>query len=57
VTNIVVSEYQAHGDLREENRRMKEAARKLYATKEGALKLLVDTGMYTKTGKLKARYR
>jgi hypothetical protein len=57
VTNIVVSEYKAHGDLREENRRMKEAAKKLYATKEGALKLLVSTGMYTKKGKLKAQFR
>ena len=36
---------------------MKRVAEEALKTREGAIKLLVSTGMYTRTGKLKKQFR
>jgi len=44
-------------NVKREVRQMREAARKVSASKESALQFLVSTGMYTAQGQLKPQFR
>ncbi len=57
VDMTTIKQHMRRKNLRQEVQQIRDAAKKIAASKESARRFLISTGLYTKTGQLKPAFR